>query len=139
MFVMLNLKQIYKELCTLQQESYSEVSQKGWSQCARKLIFCQITLGQWEDSMKTLELLDDYLTTKGSKAKNVAADLENVYEVMGEVNYQIFKFPTLAETANRAMGCALCSDGREEIDLSVWVPKKPANGSKMSGHRMTYA
>lgn len=89
--------------------------------------------------MKNLELLDDYLTTKGSKAKNVSQDMENVYEIMGEVNYQIFKFPTLAETANLALGCSLCSPGREDIDLSALAPKKPANGSKMSGHRMTYA
>jgi hypothetical protein len=134
-----NLKKIYKELCTLQQESYSEVSQKGWAQCLRKLIFCQATLRQWEDSMKNLELLDEYLTTKGSKAKNAAEDLEDVYEIMGEVNYQIFKFPTLAETANIAMGCSLCSHDREEINLSALAPKKPINGSKMSGHRMTYA
>lgn len=89
--------------------------------------------------MKSLELLVDYLTTKGSKAKNGAKDRENIYEIMGEVNYQIFKFPSLAETANRAMGCGICSQGREDIDLSALVPKKPANGSKMSGHRMTYA
>jgi hypothetical protein len=88
--------------------------------------------------MKNLELLDDYLSTKGSKAKNVAEEMENVYEIMGEVNYQIFKFPTLAETANLALGCGLCQ-GRECIDLSALAPKKPANGSKMSGHRMTYA
>ncbi len=89
--------------------------------------------------MKNLELLDDYLSTKGSKAKNVAEDMENVYEIMGEVNYQIFKFPTLAETANLALGCGLCGEGRECIDLSALTPKKPANGSKTSGHRMTYA
>jgi hypothetical protein len=89
--------------------------------------------------MKNLELLDDYLTTKGGKAKNVIEDMESVYEIMGEVNYQIFKFPTLAETANLAMGCGICSQGEEEIDLSALAPRKPANGSKMSGHRMTYA
>jgi hypothetical protein len=59
--------------------------------------------------------------------------------LMGEVNYQIFKFPTCAEYGSRAFGCGLCTDDRNAIEANGWYPKKPANGSKMSGHRMTYA
>lgn len=96
-------------------------------------------LRNWEPAMQNLETLEDYLRTRGSKSKSNAKDLALIAELMGEVNYQIFKFPSLAESANRALGCGLCNDTRDDIDLSAWVPKKPANGSKMSGHRMTYA
>jgi len=126
----------YEELCKLQQESYGDQSQKGWSQSIRKLIYCQTSLQQWEAAFTNLQSLEDYLNTRG-KGKNLADDLRNTHELMGEVNYQIFKFPTLAESIAPAMGCGYCTS--DDVELSAWVPKKPANGSKMSGHRMTYA
>ena len=125
--------QIYEELCTLQQESYNDQTLKAWSQSVRKLIFCQIQMKQWDKAFANLEALDDYLKTKG-KGKNLKEDQESVRKLMGDVNYQIFKFPSLSG----ALSCGMCADSAE-IDLTAWIPKKPANGSKMSGHRMNYA
>lgn len=123
----------------MQQESYGEVAQKGWAASLKKLIYCQIRLYEFEPAFDNLRLLEDYLSTKGQKTKNAAQDLEKAHELMGEVNYQIFKFPSIAEYTTRAVGCGLCADDRDGIDVDPWFPKKPANGSKMSGHRMTYA
>lgn len=103
------------------------------------MIYCQVRLGQWDACFSNLEALQDYLRSRGGKGKSTTEELKRTHELLGEVNYQIFKFPSLAESANRFVGCALCAEARDEIDLSSWVPKKPANGSKMSGHRMTYA
>lgn len=72
------------------------------------------------------------------KAKTAAEDLDKTHDLMGEVNYQIFKFPTIGEFTSRA-ACGLWADDRDCVDVEAWLPKKPANGSKMSGHRMTYA
>jgi hypothetical protein len=96
-------------------------------------------LRKWESAFHNLEALEDYQRTRGAKGKHASEELKLTAALMGEVNYQIFKFPTLAESVNRGLGCALCNDARDDIDLNGWVPRKPANGSKMSGHRMTYA
>jgi hypothetical protein len=122
----------------LQQESYGDLAQKGWSQSVKKLIFCQIKLYEFEKAFDNLRLLEEYLSTRGKKTKNSADDLQTTHELMGEVNYQIFKFPTISEYTSRAV-CGLCADDRNTIEVGLWFPKKPANGSKMSGHRMTYA
>jgi hypothetical protein len=87
----------------------------------------------WESAFSTLQALEENLSTHG-KGKNAAEDLEKTHKLMGDVNYEIFKFPS----AGRALSCGMCVD-TVEIDLEAWIPKKPANGSKMSGHRMTYA
>jgi hypothetical protein len=106
----------------------------------RKLIYCQVRLYEFEPAFDNLRLLEEYLSTKGQKMKNGAEDLEKTHELMGLVNYQIFRFPSIAEYTKRAVGaCGVCEDDRDGIDVDPWVPKKPANGSKMSGHRMTYA
>lgn len=128
----------YKELVKLQSETYSDQSQRGWSFAMRKLIYCQIKQYQFENAFDNLRLLEDYLSTKGGKTKSSAADLRRTHRLMGEVNYQIFKFPTLSDYTSR-FACGMCADDRDAIDPSYWFPKKPANGSKMSGHRMTYA
>lgn len=132
--------QIYKELVELQQESYGEQAQRGWATSLRKLIYCQIRLYEFEPAFDNLRLLEDYLSTRAQKTKTTEGDLEKTHELMKAVNYQIFKFPTIAEYTTRAVGaCGICADDRDGIDVDPWFPKKPANGSKMSGHRMTYA
>ena len=130
---------IYEELVTLQKESYGEQAQRGWAASLKKLIYCQIRLYRFESAFDNLRLLETFLSTKGRKAKTAAQDLAKTHELMGEVNYQIFKFPTIAEYTSRAVGCDLCTDVCDGIDVDPWFPKKPVNGSKMSGHRMTYA
>jgi tetratricopeptide (TPR) repeat protein len=130
--------EIYKELVKLQSETYDDQSQRGWTQSLKKTIFCQIKLYEFEDAFDNLRILEDYLNTKGYKKKNSVVDLRRTHKLMGEVNYQIFKFPTLADYSSR-FSCGMCGDDRDAVDVNAWFPKKPANGSKMSGHRMTYA
>ena len=133
---------VYKDLVKLQSESYTAQSQRGWSQSLKKLIYCQVVLYEFEDAFDNLRLLEEYLSrAKGSKVKNAKYDLRKTHELMGEVNYQIFKFPTLSDYTSRMSctnGCG-CTDDRDNVDVTIWFPKKPVNGSKMSGHRMTYA
>lgn len=132
---------IYKELIKLQSESYTAPSQRGWSQSLKKLIYCQVLLFEFEDAFENLRRLEEYLTANRSKTKGAASELRRTHELMGEVNYQIFKFPTLSDYTSRLTctnGCG-CSDDRAEINVASWLPKKPLNGSKMSGHRMAYA
>lgn len=133
---------VYKDLVKLQSESYTGQSQRGWSQSLKKLIFCQVVVFEFEDAFDNLRLLEEYLTTKArDKVKNAASDLRKTHQLMGEVNYQIFKFPTLSDYTSR-LSCTNscgCSDDRATINVTNWFPKKPINGSKMSGHRMTYA
>jgi len=129
---------LYKELVKLQSETYGDQSQRGWSQSIKKLILCQIKEYEFEDAFDNLRVLEDYLSSKGHKMRHAASDLKRTHKLMGEVNYQIFKFPTISDYSSR-FSCGMCGDDREIVDASAWFPKKPANGSKMSGHRMTYA
>lgn len=129
---------VYKELVKLQSESYGDQAQRGWSQALKKQIHCQVKLYEFEDAFDNLRLLEDYLSSKGNKTKNAAVDLRRAHKLMGEVNYQIFKFPSISDYTSR-IACGMCADDRAGINVSAWFPKKPANGSKMSGHRMTYA
>jgi len=131
--------QIYEAIVTLQQESYGDQAQKGWSISLKKLIFCQVKLYHFEKAFDNLRALEEYLSSRATKTKSSYDDLDRTHALMGEVNYQIFKFPTLAEYTSRAVGCGLCTDDRDGIEVDMWFPKKPSNGSKMSGHRMTYA
>ena len=99
-------------------------------------------LYEFEPAFDNLRDLEDYLSRRAERqTSNVSGeDLDKTHELMGEVNYQIFKFPTIAEYTKRAVGgCGICADDRDGIDVDPWFPKKPANRSKMSGHRMTYA
>lgn len=133
-------REVYQKLVDLQKESEGTQGRRGWAAALKKLIFCQIRLYQFELAFDNLRLLEDWLATKGQNMRNVAEDLDKAHELLGEVNYQIFKFPTLVEYTVRAVGsCGLCTDDRDAVDVEDWFPQKPANGSKMSGHRMTYA
>ncbi len=132
---------VYKDLVRLQSESYTVQSQRGWSQSLKKLIYCQVVLFEFEEAFENLRRLEEYLTANRSKMKSAVSELRRTHELMGEVNYQIFKFPTLADYTSR-LSCTTtcgCTDDRENINVTHWIPKKPVNGSKMSGHRMSYA
>ncbi len=138
---MLKAEMMYKELVKLQSESYTSQSQRGWAQSLKKLIYCQVVLFEFEDAFENLRRLEEYLTDNRHKMKSASSELRRTHELMGEVNYQIFKFPTLADYTSR-LACTNtcgCADDRETVNVNYWVPKKPVNGSKMSGHRMSYA
>lgn len=132
---------VYRELVKLQSESYTAPSQRGWSLSLKKLVYCQVVLFEFEEAFDNLRRLEEYLTANRTKSKTAVHELRRTHELMGEVNYQIFKFPTLADYTSRltcTSGCG-CTDDRKEINVANWIPKKPINGSKMSGHRMAYA
>lgn len=132
---------IYKELVQIQSESYTEQSQRAWYQSLKKLIYCQVLLYEFEEAFDNLRSLEDFLSANRGKIRNGTNELRRTHQLMGEVNYQIFKFPTLSDYTSRLActnGCG-CTDDRDNVDVTHWYPKKPVNGSKMSGHRMTYA
>ena len=129
----------FSELMSLQQESYGDRAQKEWLEALKRLIFCQIKLYQWEKAFDNLRLLEQRLSRRSAKGTSAEEDLFMTHELMGEVNYQIFRFPSLAEYTARALNCWICNHDRDGIDVDPWFPKKPSNGSKMSGHRMSYA
>mmetsp|Transcript_26880 Transcript_26880/g.63147 ORF Transcript_26880/g.63147 Transcript_26880/m.63147 type:complete len:479 (+) Transcript_26880:339-1775(+) len=132
---------LYKELVKLQSESYTATSKRGWSLSLKKLIYCQVVLFEFEDAFDNLRQLEEYMTNSRSKSKNNVQELRRTHELMGEINYQIFKFPTLSDYTSRLSctnGCG-CNDDRKDVNVKNWIPKKPINGSKMSGHRMAYA
>ena len=97
----------------------------------KKLVFVELKLQDFESALKTLCTLEDsQLDLEGTDKK----DLAMTRKLMGQVNYQVLKYPTA--------GCGMfycVSESEEAIDLSYWIPKKPVNGSKMSGHRVTCA
>ena len=132
---------LYKDLVKLQSESYTVTSQRGWSLSLKKLIYCQVVLFEFEEAFENLRRLEEYLTNNRGKSKTALHELRRTHELMGEVNYQIFKFPTLSDYTSRLSctnGCG-CTDDRMDVNVTNWMPKKPINGSKMSGHRMAYA
>lgn len=132
---------IYLELVKLQSESYTPQAQRGWAQSLKKLIYCQVVLFEFDEAFENLRRLEEYLTANRNKMKSAVSELRRTHELMGEVNYQIFKFPTLADYTSR-LSCTNscgCSDDRANINVTGWIPRKPVNGSKMSGHRMSYA
>ena len=89
----------------------------------------------YEAAFQNLESLEDVYI---ENPKKHAKALKETTKLMGLVNYEIFKYPSLSETAHRAFGCAPTNGSFFELS-DFWYPKKPVNGSKMSGHRITYA
>lgn len=102
----------------------------------RKVIICHARLEQWHKAFPLLEILED-LQLDISAAQQ---DQNATRQLMGEVNYQILKLPSLSDATNRALGCAVCMGTPEEdVNLDAWIIEKPENTSKMSGHRVTHA
>ena len=86
----------------------------------------------FEAALQTLCNLEDIQIESEGRA---SPDVSTTRKLMGHVNYQVLKYPSA--------GCGMFSctgdDGDEEMNLGNWVPAKPNNGSKMSGHRVTCA
>lgn len=90
----------------------------------------------WDNCFGSLEILEDLQAEIDPDSPDIFA----TRKLMGEVNYQILKLPSLSDQTNRAVGFALCmGETEEEVDLEDWVIQKPENTSKMSGHRVTHA
>jgi hypothetical protein len=107
-------------------------SDKARASMLRKMVYVQLMLRNIEGALETLRELEAIiLDLYGTDSR----EWKETNRLMGQVNYEVLKHPTLPSFA-----CFSCgSDGFEEMDLYSWVPKKPRNGSKMSGHRVTYA
>lgn len=98
----------------------------------RKIVYVQLTLRDNENALETLRELESVeLDLYGTESRQ----WKETNRLMGQVNYEVLKHPTIPGFACFACG----TDGQGEMNLQSWVPKKPTNGSKMSGHRVTYA
>jgi tetratricopeptide (TPR) repeat protein len=102
----------------------------------RKVIICLARLEQWSKVFPLLETYEDLQ----HEINAAPEDLRITRQLMGEVNYQLLKLPSLSDATNRALGCAVCmGDPEEDVKLEHWIIEKPENTSKMSGHRVTHA
>jgi tetratricopeptide (TPR) repeat protein len=131
---------IYGEFWEEQQDS-GRVSVEERVDTLKKIVYCELNVLKHEKALEHLGMIEDLLQdsqqTDGDKHEEM---LEETQRLMGEVNYQIFKHPSLADTANRTFGCPICpvSDD-EDIHREIWRPMKPDVTSKMSGHRIAHA
>lgn len=126
---------VYEEIWETQKDSTDSREEKICS--LKKLSICCVRLEQYDKAFAYLESLEDLqieLSDENSK------DLCLTQKIMGEVNYQLLKLPSLSDQTNRAVGFALCmGETEEDVDLEHWIIPKPENTSKMSGHRVTHA
>lgn len=122
--------QIYSELMTAQEKG--NAGDKARTSTLRKIVYVQLTLRDHENALETLRELESIeLDLYGTDSRQ----WKETNRLMGQVNYEVLKHPTIPSFA-----CFSCgSDSLSEMNLYSWVPKKPTNGSKMSGHRVTYA
>ena len=102
----------------------------------RKVLICHARLEQWSKVFPLLEIFEDLQHEINAPLE----ELQRTCQLMGEVNYQLLKLPSLSDATNRALGCAVCMGAPEEaVNLEAWIIEKPENTSKMSGHRVTHA
>lgn len=102
----------------------------------RKKIICHAHLGQFQTALDYLRVLDEMQEELGADGE----EMRRTHKLMGEVNYEILRLPSLSDATNKALGCGLCMGPSEEgVNLDYWIIEKPDNTSKMSGHRVTHA
>ena len=117
----------YEELFSNQENSYS-LTPLDCASTLKKIVYVQIMQSNFEDALKTLCQLEDI------QSDALTADskhLRQTRRLMGQTNFQVMKHPGLA--------CFSCEGADEPMDITQWKPKKPINGSKMSGHRISCA
>lgn len=105
----------------------------------KSLIFCEMKNCDYESAFDNLRTLEEYLSAQEALDNEISDDLDTIHELIYDANYRMFQFPSIAAYASRAVSCGLCGDDGEGETVDVWAPIKPKNGSKMSGHRMSYA
>lgn len=102
----------------------------------RKKIICHVHLNQFQTALDLLRTLQEMQEELSEDREELAI----THKLMGDVNYEILRLPSLADATNRALGCAVCIGPAEEgVNMDDWVIEKPENTSKMSGHRVTHA
>lgn len=128
---------IYTEFWEEQQDS-SRATAMERVETLKKIVYCELNILKHEKALEHLGIIEDLLQDNYSEKEEEL--LEECQKLMGEVNYQIFKHPSLADTANRTFGCPICAVGEDEdIHRELWRPGKPDVTSKMSGHRIAHA
>jgi hypothetical protein len=138
-------------LVTLQQESYGSHAQKYWTSSIKGLIYCQIKLFEYQEAFHQLKVFEGIISTKESDVIP-SRDLQTTHELMGELNFHLMKKTTFADYTRQMAGkscgviplnvnafCEYTEQTREAIHVEMWFPPKPSNGSKMTGHRLSYA
>jgi hypothetical protein len=105
---------------------------KARSSTLRKIVYVQLAIKDNENALESLRELESIeLDLFGTDSRQ----WKETNRLMGLVNYEVLKHPMLPTFA-----CFNCgSEDLDEMNLYSWIPKKPTNGSKMSGHRVTYA
>lgn len=125
---------VFTEVWNAVQKSHDFPDEKAAT--VRKVIICHARLEQWPQAFPLLEILEDLQRDMSA----ATPDQQTTRQLMGEINYQILKLPSLSDATNRALGCAVCMGNPEEdVNLDSWIIEKPENTSKMSGHRVTHA
>jgi tetratricopeptide (TPR) repeat protein len=122
--------EVYSELLTAQEAG--NAGDKVRINTFRKIVYVQLAIKDNENALESLRELESIeLDLYGTESRQ----WKETHRLMGLVNYEVLKHPMLPTFA-----CFNCgSDNVEEMNLHSWVPRKPTNGSKMSGHRVTYA
>jgi len=124
----------YNEIWITQKESNETNEEKIHT--LRKLVTGCARIEDYNRCFSYLENLEDLQAEIDPDSR----DAHLTRKLMGEVNYQLLKLPSLSDKTNRAVGFALCiGETEEDVDLDEWVILKPENTSKMSGHRVTHA
>jgi hypothetical protein len=118
--------QTYNEIRESQETYYSE-NHKEYAANLKKIAYAQMKKGQLAESLKTLGELEEIQEhIYGLDSKQV----EETERLMSLINYLDMKYPGFM--------CFNCGDD-DDVATYGWRPKMPNNGSKMSGHRVTYA
>lgn len=124
---------VFSEVWDAVKDSHDFPDEKA--RVVRKVIICHARLEQWNKAFPLLEILEDLQRDHDPNCP----EQDVTRQLMGEVNYQILKLPSIQEATNRALGCAVCIGSTDEVNLDDWIIEKPENTSKMSGHRVTHA
>lgn len=124
----------YEEVWEAVKESNDIIEEKVST--VRKVIICYVRMEKWSKAFPFLEIMED-LQREVDEEATIMTDIK---QLMGDVNYQLLKLPSLSSATNRALGCPVCmGPDEEDVKLDAWVIEKPDNTSKMSGHRVTHA
>ena len=127
---------IYTEFWEEQQDSPRATPEER-VETLKKIVYCELNVLKHEKALDHLGMMEDLLQDCGESHDEM---LDECQTLMGQVNYQIFKHPSLADTANRTFGCPICPvNDDEDIHREIWRPCKPDVTSKMSGHRIAHA
>mmetsp|Transcript_28592 Transcript_28592/g.43955 ORF Transcript_28592/g.43955 Transcript_28592/m.43955 type:complete len:560 (-) Transcript_28592:132-1811(-) len=130
----------YEELLKIQQK-YSSTDLVEHAETMKKIVYCRSILFQYDKALEELQEIEKIqLKLYGPASKQLA----KTRKVIGEVNYQVLKFPNPVEAMVRSFCGIPCvgttpttpNQGTNVTSLSL---SKPVNSCKMSGHKVTHA